>query len=146
VLSLLGKQRRQPKTVIYSGMSSDFITLEAFTRGVNAFVDKRESLEYLLTTLQRVAEGDFPLTPHQSDLLREAVRRQRRNMTLSAKDLAVLRMSASTETTGTISNALNMSPWGVYKSRSRTLSRLRHPDGPSPLQHFAISLGLIDRL
>lgn len=142
LVDLLRANRPKAKLVICSGLGSDRAIVEAYARGVNAYVEKSGDVEELFSTLRIVAEGKYLLNTRISGLLGDFVRQSNILKPIAAGDMHILRQLAAGRTLKQIAKELEISVSGVYKSRARIRARM-NIKGPGGFLDVALSLGLV---
>jgi len=143
VFELLQIQQPEAKVVMCSGSGSDEAIVEAYARGVSAYVEKSIRVEELFSTLRAVAQGKFPLNPWMSGLVADFVRRRNLYKPLAPADLHILRLLAAGRTVKEIAEELGISVSGTYKARSRIRSRM-NIKGAGGFFEVALRLGLVN--
>lgn len=142
VLERLKQSGSAVKTIVYSGVISDAVVADSFSRGACAVLPKSARMDEFWSTLRAVSADKIVINSRSGDILRNFIKQKTTRVNLGQTDLAIVRMLALQRTVKEISADLNMSKSAIYKARTRIMDRLGLNRSDDILE-CARSLGLI---
>ena len=142
-LELLRDVREPPvKVLVYSAHAEDQFAIHALRLGAAGYLTKERAPEELTTAVREILAGGRHFRAELAARLARDVKGERDHGSLSARELEVLRLTASGMPGKTIATELGLSPKTVSTYRARLLRKLGL-ESTAALVRYAVRHGLI---
>jgi DNA-binding NarL/FixJ family response regulator len=127
LLMKLKKDYESLKILIYTNLSENLYAPNIIKAGAAAFVHKTESLDFLTTTIERVAAGEIvfnEIVKQKLNLIAKQNKNNRNYRKLSLRELEVLRYLIDGKKNNEISKILNLNEKTISTYKLRLLTKL----------------------
>ena len=115
------------KVLMYSGQSEDVYALSTIRAGAFGYLSKTADVDYIITALQKVAEGNMFITNELAQRLAfdEGTQKPRRFFRkLSSREVEVLKLLASGKRNKEVAEGLNLNEKTVSTYKARLMRKL----------------------
>ena len=115
------------KTLMYSGQSEDVYALSTIRAGAFGYLSKTADLEYIISALKKVSEGNMFITNELAQRLAfdEGTQKPRRFFRkLSSREVEVLKLLASGKRNKEVAEGLNLNEKTVSTYKARLMKKL----------------------
>ncbi|MBW8244343.1 response regulator transcription factor [Muricauda oceani] len=115
------------KTLMYSGQSEDVYALSTIRAGAFGYLSKTADLEYIITAVKKVSEGNMFITNELAQRLAfdEGTQKPRRFFRkLSSREVEVLKLLASGKRNKEVAEGLNLNEKTVSTYKARLMKKL----------------------
>ncbi len=134
------------KLVVVSGYDDDYRVAEALRAGAHGYLLKTSTLRELIEGIRTAARGGTPLSAPLTDAVLRAMRKKQGSGTidaLTAREIQVLRLFASGQSTREVAQSLGISPKTVETHRIRIYEKLGCKSVVD-LTRIAVRTGLVE--
>jgi DNA-binding NarL/FixJ family response regulator len=148
LIAALGVLLPAAKLVVVSSYDDEYRVAEALRAGAHGYLLKSSPVSELIVGIRTAAAGGTPLSPSLSGAILRAMRRTGKSGpgaldTLTPRELQVLRLFASGQSTSGVASSLGISPKTVETHRIRIYEKLGCRSMVE-LTRFAVRSGLIE--
>ncbi|TAI46886.1 response regulator transcription factor [Flagellimonas allohymeniacidonis] len=115
------------KPLMYSGQSEDVYALSTIRSGAFGYLSKRADLDYIITAVKKVSEGNMFITNELAQRLAfdEGTQKPRRFFRrLSSREVEVLKLLASGKRNKEVAEGLNLNEKTVSTYKARLMKKL----------------------
>ena len=148
IAALLEVLPSQVRLVVVSAYDDDYRVAEALRAGAHGYLLKSSTVDELLDGIRTAANGGTPLSPRLADAVLRAMRKPGKHSSgtieaLTAREIQVLRLFATGQSTREVAASLGISPKTVETHRIRIYEKLGCKSVVE-LTRIAVRTGLIE--